>query len=419
MVFKPREVTKGPKRSLTHVGGEITTAGDRDAAEMLAWALDVAPSTEDEDRARAHVHGFHTYPARMHPDTAASLVRSFAPAGGRVLDPFCGSGTVLVEGMILGRDVIGTDLNPLAIMLARWKTSPPSEAESVTLLETARRAAAHADARRKQRAGATRRYGDADVAAFAPHVLLELDSLRAFIAGLPHSEARTRDALLLVLSSILVKVSRKTSDTTERAPDVPEPRIAAGYTARLLVKKTEEVTRRAAELVSLLPQPRPRAIVIADDATQLTTGTKDSVDAIITSPPYAATYDYLAQHELRLRWLGLDAQALEAGELGARRRYQAMDPAAAERAWTSELTRFLNAAGRVVKKGAPVVLLMADSAVGSTALRADDLVDVASQGTPLVPLARATQARPHFHRGTANAFRDAPRCEHALLLVRS
>ncbi len=418
MVQRAREVTKGPRRSLTHVGGDITTAGDRDAAEMLASALDVAPSTEDEDRARAHVHGFHTYPARMHPDTASALVRSFAPPRGRVLDPFCGSGTVLVEGMILGRDVVGTDLNPLAIMLARWKTSPPREAESVTLLETVRRAAAHADARRKQRAGATRRYSDEDVAAFSPHVLLELDSLRAFIAGLPSSETRARDALFLVLSSILVKVSRKTSDTSERAPDVPEPRIAAGYTARLLVKKTEEVTRRAAELVALLPEPRPRAIVTADDATQLTTGTAASIDAIITSPPYAATYDYLAQHELRLRWLGLDPQALEAGELGARRRYQAMDPATAERAWVAELTRFLNAASRVVKKGAPVVLLMADSAVGNTALRADDLVDVASQGTPLVPLARATQARPHFHRGTANAFRDAPRCEHALLLVR-
>jgi hypothetical protein len=419
MTPKPFGVTKGPRRSLTHVGGDITTAGDRDAAEMLASALEVAPSTEDEDRARAHVHGFHTYPARMHPDTAAGLVRSFAPARGRVLDPFCGSGTVLVEAMILGRDVVGTDLNPLAIMLARWKTSPPSEAESVRLIELARKAAAHAETRRKQRAGATRRYPDEDVAAFAPHVLLELDSLRAFVLGLPTSDARSRDALLLVLSSMLVKVSRKTSDTAERAPDVPEPRIAAGYTARLFVKKTEEVTRRAAELVSLLPVPRPRAIVTADDATLLATGTSDSIDALITSPPYAATYDYLAQHELRLRWLGLDAHALEAGELGARRRYQEMDAATAERAWIAELARFLTAAGRVVKKGAPVVLLMADSAVGNTALRADDLVDVAAQGTRLVPLARATQARPHFHRGTAHAFRDSPRCEHALLLVRS
>jgi DNA methylase len=415
----PSETTKGSRRSLSHVGGDITTAGDRDAAEMLARALDVAPSTEDEDRARAHVHGFHTYPARMHPDTAAGLVKSFAPARGRVLDPFCGSGTVLVEAMILGRDVVGTDLNPLAILLARWKTSPPSEAESVTLLETARRAAAHADTRRKQRAGATRRYPDDDVSAFAPHVLLELDSLRAFVAGLPSSEARARDGLLLVLSSILVKVSKKTSDTSALAPGAPEPRIAAGYTARLFVKKTEEVTRRAAELTRLLPSPPPRAIVLADDATELATGTSNSIDAVITSPPYAATYDYLAQHALRLRWLGLDARALEAGELGARRRYQDMDAPTAERAWVAELTRFLTAVGRVVKKGAPVVLLMADSAVGATALRADDLVDVASKGTPLVPLARATQVRPHFHRATANAFRDAPRCEHALLLVRS
>jgi hypothetical protein len=416
----PSAPSKHEKRSLTHVGGEITTAGDRDAAEMLAQALDVPPSTEDEDRARAHVHGFHTYPARMHPDTASSLVRSFAPPRGRVLDPFCGSGTVLVEGMILGRDVVGTDLNPLAILLASWKTSPPNEEQSVALVEAARRAAAHADARRKQRAGATKRYSDEDVLAFAPHVLLELDSLRAFVAGIPSSQSRTRDTLLLVLSSILVKVSRKTSDTSTLTPPAGavEPRIAAGYTARLFVKKTEEVTRRAADLVRLLPVPRPRAIVLADDATTLSTGKSDSIDAIVTSPPYAATYDYVTQHALRLRWLGLDAQAFEAGELGARRRYQAMDAGAAERAWVAELRRFLAAAGRVAKKGAPVVLLMADSAVGDTALRADDLVDLASEGTPLRPLARATQARPHFHRGTARAFRDAPRCEHALLLVR-
>src|SRR5579871_4085709 len=98
------------RRSLTHVGGEVERSGDRDAAAALAHALDVAPAPEpaahhgeataSDDVDRAHVHGFHTYPARMHPETAARLVRAFSEEGHAVLDPFCGSGTVLVEAMI-------------------------------------------------------------------------------------------------------------------------------------------------------------------------------------------------------------------------------------------------------------------------------------------------------------------------------
>src|SRR5580704_18912045 len=97
----------GRRRSLTHVGGSVETVGDRADAEWLAHALKVAPATDEEnDPARVDVHGFHTYPARMHPDTAARLVRAFAAEGETVLDPFCGSGTVLVEAMIARRRAV-------------------------------------------------------------------------------------------------------------------------------------------------------------------------------------------------------------------------------------------------------------------------------------------------------------------------
>src|SRR5215212_2860233 len=124
------------RRSLTHVGGAIDTAGDRAEAEQLAHALAVAPATDaDDDPARSHVHGFHTYPARLHPETAARLVEAFARPGGKVLDPFCGSGTVLVETLIRGRVPLGTDLNPLAVRLARCKTRPRPAAELDHLVE--------------------------------------------------------------------------------------------------------------------------------------------------------------------------------------------------------------------------------------------------------------------------------------------
>lgn len=407
------------RRALTHVGGKIETGGDRKAAALLAAALDV-PSNEgdDSDPSRAHVHGFHAYPARMHPITARRLVEQLAGPGKRVLDPFCGSGTVLIEARLAGRESAGTDLNPLAIKLARRKITPLAPEDGERILAASQTIRKKADERRIARAGATRRLADRDVALFPPHVLLELDSLRAGIEELTRpGDAVARDALYLVLSSLFIKVSQKKSDTSE---DAAPRRIAAGYTAKLFFRKTEELVARLGDFARLLPAPTPpRARIELDDATKLASVETASIDAIVTSPPYANTYDYLAHHAVRLRWLGLDDRALERGEIGAKRRYAKMHPDAAEEAWIAELTAFLSTAARVLKAGAPLVMLIGDSAIGSRALRADQLVARAAERTKLVPLARATQRRPHFHGPTARAFSEIPRGEHALMLQRS
>ena len=405
---------KQVKRSLTNIGGEVATGGDPKEAELLARALDVGP---DEDEHRAHVHGFHTYAARMHPLTAARLAESFSKPGDVVFDPFYGSGTVLVEAMIAGRSAIGTDINPLAVQLARAKTRPRSDDELAALLTAARGVAAHADARRKARAGASRRYSPEDVHLFEPHVLLELDSLRVAIRDVPE---QPRADLELVLSAILVKLSKKRGDTSEQTEG---RRIGAGYPAKLFVKKTEEWTRRLHELRELLPTPTPTTKVDIDDATVLATLTKKNHPrrpaCIITSPPYVATYDYVAHHALRLRWLGLDARGFERAEMGARRRYTDLTGPDAQAYWEDELARFFESAARVLPEGAAMVLLMADSAVGRHALRADDIVAAVAREHDLRPIARASQTRPHFHSPTTAAFHDAPRREHALLLRRA
>ena len=69
-------------------------------------------------------HGFHPYPARMIPQIARRLIERYSKPGDLVLDPFCGSGSVLVECRLLGRNSIGIDINPLALILAKAKTMP-------------------------------------------------------------------------------------------------------------------------------------------------------------------------------------------------------------------------------------------------------------------------------------------------------
>jgi len=404
------------RRALTNVGGRIDTEGDAPDARLLAQSLDVPPSTDDDtDPSRAHVHGFHTYPARMHPDTAARLVRAFVQPGGRVLDPFCGSGTVLVEAMIAGRSPIGTDLNPLAVRLARCKTRPRDPAELENLVAQAKVCAASADERRKAKAGASRRFPPEDVEAFEPHVLLELDSLRAKLEMLRNDPAQ--HDLMLVLSAILVKLSKKRGDTSV---GIAGRRTAPGFASKIFVQKTEELARSLAAFRALLPTPTPRgAFVEQDNATELRRLPAGLMDAIITSPPYAATYDYISHHAMRLRWLDLNASALAHGEMGARSTYQRIPPGEASVAWSRELAKFFNAAAKVLPKGGPLVLLMADSAVGNVALRADEIVASTARECGFFPAARASQFRPHFHGPTMAAFRTRPRAEHAILLRRT
>lgn len=400
------------RRSLTNIGGAIDTEGDRADADRLAHALTVPPATDDDnDPARAHVHGFHSYPARMHPTTAARLVTAFVPGSGHVLDPFCGSGTVLVEALVAGRHAIGTDLNPLAVRLAVCKTRPRTTLELKHLTDRAAECAEHADARRKAKAGASRRFPREDVTLFEPHVLLELDSLRAKIESLGTDPTRTD--LEMVLSSVLVKLSRKPGDTAATAG---QRHTRAGFAAKLFAQKAHDLAIRLAALGRLLPKPPPTTIVLQDDATELKTLPPEPIAAVITSPPYAATYDYLAHHALRLRWLGLDAGPLARGEIGSRAAYTRLKPTQARVAWAKELERFFRAVARVLPPGGPLVVVMADSAVGDVAIRSDEIVAEVGRACNLLPTARASQARPHFHGPTAKAFHVRARREHALLL---
>jgi len=85
-----------------------------------------------EANVRKHVHGIHPYPARMVPQAVEKLIKIYGTKASEeighdnwaIFDPFCGSGTVLVEGRILNYNVYGTDINPLAVLLANAKSTP-------------------------------------------------------------------------------------------------------------------------------------------------------------------------------------------------------------------------------------------------------------------------------------------------------
>jgi len=72
---------------------------------------------------KRYTHGFHSYPAIMIPQVAGRLIDTHCKDPKLLFDPYCGSGTSLVEAYLRGIDSIGTDLNPLARLLSRVKTT--------------------------------------------------------------------------------------------------------------------------------------------------------------------------------------------------------------------------------------------------------------------------------------------------------
>ena len=73
---------------------------------------------------KQYTHCFHNYPAMMIPQVARRLLERYGTPGGWLLDPYCGTGTSLVEASLFGMNAVGCDINPLVRLIARAKTAP-------------------------------------------------------------------------------------------------------------------------------------------------------------------------------------------------------------------------------------------------------------------------------------------------------
>ncbi|HWB78616.1 MAG TPA: class I SAM-dependent methyltransferase [Nannocystaceae bacterium] len=384
-----QEPSGGGRRrgALAQPGGPMRTSGDRELAEQLADAM--LGARGDADR---WTHGFHVYPARMHPEIAARLCRRFVAKDKVVLDPFCGSGTVLVEASAAGARSIGVDLNPLALRLAALKCTRTDDDLRARLLATCREVVERTLAGVRARADVRAPLSATVRRSWDGHVLRELAVLHREI-GLVEAPF-VREALLLVFSAIVVKFSRQRADTSA---DEVQRNIGKGVPTRFFARKTEELVRRLAELAAALPADATAPRLVLGDARELAVGDA-SVDVVITSPPYVGTYDYVLHHALRWPWLGIDPSPLVKGEIGARR--DATTQGGAVR-WERDLSRVLAGVARTLKPDGLVLWVAGDGEIGGRRIPADDQLRTLAPKHGLELVAIASQRRVDWHGGAA------------------
>lgn len=93
------------------------------------WYDELASAAQTRSPVRGLTHGYYRYPARFSPEFAGAAIELFSKEGDAVLDPFMGGGTTVVEALSRGRIAYGSDLNELAVFVAKTKSTVLTSAQ--------------------------------------------------------------------------------------------------------------------------------------------------------------------------------------------------------------------------------------------------------------------------------------------------
>ena len=339
-----------PKKKMKQEVHKLKTKeDDKMIEELKKLPLDYWDFKDDDTK--EYTHGLHNYPAVMVCPISRniiSLVRGIQPVNA-LLDPFSGSGTVVVEGMINGvPTVAGNDINPLALLLTKVKSTPldcnklKKEAAAVkkSIVEAIDKNKAYLDAVDDYIANelgldisGKKGWGDSapqylkqfcsekgiDITIpefknigywFRPRVILELAIEKAAIENVKDKDIR--DFIFVAMSESIRLVSNRRNGEFKMfrmpAPKVLtfRPDVYAEF-EKILDRNIEKME----DFVAKLKQngSMPKVSIFRNSACTLEDVPNDTYDLIVTSPPYGdsrTTVAYGEYSRLSLQWINLD-----------------------------------------------------------------------------------------------------------------
>lgn len=275
----------------------------------------------EKPQARLGIHSFHRYFGKLIPAIPAAAVEEFTSPGDTVLDPFCGSGTTLVESLVRGRNAVGVDINPLSVLISQVKTTKVAPDD---LAEAAERAVERG--REIFENGSPKPPYCVNIHHwYRPKVIKQLASLHAAVAEEPQD--RLRRFMVAGLSAINRNVS-----------NADPQHVFPGYSKRLRKVDFERgrrldvfdtfatgLSKRIGYLREFLEHKRGKAAatVHLGDAVSLPS-IDEPVSLIVTNPPYISSVRYLETLKLEMSWAGFidgpeDYRSLDRRQIGTER----------------------------------------------------------------------------------------------------
>jgi len=387
----------------------VTFDPDANYRERLISLLSQDLSFHQQDSGYSS-HNFHSFPAKFPPQLPRKFILGLTDRGDVVFDPMTGSGTTIVEAFLAGRRGIGTDIDPLALLVSKVKSTSLDASKAARLgkeaLKRARLAVSgerdRLRTRLKNRDSETRRFIDYW---FAKETQLELQGLIDEIQQI--EDPPVRAFLELTFSSIIItKVSvsfafdlahtrphrakivySQAGDVLLGQDRVDNPTDREEFLTKTLKSPLREFGKRLRQNVRGLRQAgfgTTQSRVSFGDAQALPLK-GNSVDLIVTSPPYAANaIDYMRAHKFSLAWMGYPIGALSdlrkeyiGGEATTGVDYEELPDQVESvvlgiadlderrglvlRRYYSEVKRFLREMKRVLKPGRAAIVVVGDS----------------------------------------------------------
>jgi hypothetical protein len=255
---------------------------------------------EEGDRTYHTVHRFHPYYALFPPPLIVKLVTEYSKPGELVADPFCGGGVTAVESMLLGRQAYASDISPLAALVTKVKTTP---------LTISSKWANDLSLKVHEEISGTkfgRQLKGARIPAmhnidhwFSPETQRKLAIILKMIGEV--EDRHRRDFLTVTFSSILRKCSMSQnleSHLRVRKGKKPSDPI-------IFVQRLHDMVTRMNKYRAMLPPGVAARVDTADARTLSQRLGENSVDLIVTSPPYGTTAKYTSIYKLSFDWLDL------------------------------------------------------------------------------------------------------------------
>lgn len=336
----------------------------------------------DEDRTNYSIHGLHPYPAKFIPQIPKTLIRELASSGETILDPFCGSGTTLVEALKLDCNAIGLDANPLACQISAAKTTHITDAEAEMLMKFASTCAEYGASFKDTLLKQTTPIAQFDDTPFRfdgvedwfdDFVIQELAFIKSQCNKLPSNKLVC--FALTIFSSIIVTVSRQDSDTRYVRR---KKKIVEGEVLSLFGRSLSKAVPKALEFSSEID---PKLSVKIFNCNILSPPQMDKIDLMVCSPPYPNAYSYHLYHRTRLLWLGMDQVKFKGEEIGSHRKYSSKSIAAPTiETFKNELKTILIWLTKVIKVNRHACFVLGDSTIRGQVYKNDQiLIDIAEQ----------------------------------------
>jgi hypothetical protein len=267
-------------------------------------------------RAKDGIHGIHSYPAMMAPPVAGKLILEFTVPNDKILDPFCGSGTVMTEAAVLGRQSFGYDINPLALLIAEVKSTPIPTKELWEGFEKIR------NLFRCIENFELPIFQNVDYW-FKPNIRNELARLKIAISRI--DEERVKKFYLVIFSRVI----RETSNTRRNefklyriAPDklkIHNPDVFHSFE-----KISKECIQRMLDFNELTKGTLVKPTISFYDSRKSLPLKDESIELMLTSPPYGdsrTTVAYGQFSRLSLQWMDLWKDNIDKESLGGKVRY--------------------------------------------------------------------------------------------------